>query len=475
MTCFAPSNVQPGVATQDPTKHVNYALGMVLGVDDLTQEFSYLSQRDQWLARDLHGYGTVWGLAVSLGDGGPRGPEVLVSSGVAINPRGQLIRVAPAQCAAVNDWLQSHAADVVTHRAATATAGIFTVPVYLVLSYRTCLTDPVPIAGEPCRSEDDSTAPSRVADDFLLELSFDPPPQQEEDAIRFWVQWLSDHLSVVPAGPPSMTVADFVTAIRAASAAAQAANAATPPPARPFFLVEPTPDIEVSVTADQLAGYLRAAMRLWVTELRPLWRPDWMGDKHACAGDELLADPDQGNQVLLAQLTLTVGSVSLTDSTPVQVSPAAIDETARPFVLQSRLLQEWLLTQVSAIEPEAVLPELSPLAATTAKTVAAGIVSGNGTATTRAVMSNLRVASFVNVTGATHFTITFDGYVEPPANGGPQYILKATPWSAALHLTVAFVGFQPGGMILSLSKAGKSLTAADVAALDLMVEVTQLS
>jgi hypothetical protein len=217
-------------------------------------------------------------------------------------------------------------------------------------------------------------------------------------------------------------------------------------------------------------------MRIWVTELRPLWRPEWMGDKHACAGDELLADPDQGNEVLLAQLTLTVGAASLTDPTWVQQAAAIIDEDARPFLLQTRLLQEWMLAQTSALEPAAILPELVslPHLVTSSKVVAAGILSGNGSATTRAVLNNLRAASFTNVSGATHFVLTFDGYTEPPAAGSPQYIVKATPWTA-LHLTVAFAGFQPGGFILSLSKAGKSLTAADVATLELFVEVSQLS
>ena len=54
-----------GVAS-DPTKHVNYTYGMVLGVDDLTQEFAYHSGRDQWTARDAIGYGTVNGLRVTI-------------------------------------------------------------------------------------------------------------------------------------------------------------------------------------------------------------------------------------------------------------------------------------------------------------------------------------------------------------------------------------------------------------------------
>ena len=476
MTCFAPSNVQPGVATQDPTRHVNYALGMVLGVDDLTQEFSYLSQRDQWLARDLMGYGTVWGLAVSMRDDGTRGPEVVVAPGVALNPRGQLIRVAPAQCAAINDWLKSRATDIVARSTATANPNLFTLPVYLVLSYRTCLTDPVPIAGEPCRSEDDSTAPSRVADDFLLELKLDPPAQEEEDAIRFFVQWLRTHIAVVPTGPPSSTVAEFINAIQLLSDAAQAANSATPPPPKPFFLIDTTPPLQLSVTADQLPAYLRAVSRFWVTTLRPLWRPNWMGDKHACAGDDLLADPDQGNEVLLAQVTLTVGLNGLTSPVWTMQAPAVIDEDERPFLLQQRLLQEMLLTEeAAAAEAPAIAEALSPPGTvTTSSVVASGIIDGNATAGTRAVLNGLKVASTNNITGATHLLLTFNGYAVPPATGGPQYIVKAMPWTA-LHLTVAFAGFQTDGMLLSLSKSGKPLTAADLSALQLLVEVTQLS
>jgi hypothetical protein len=96
MTTFTSTSVPRAAA--DPTKHVNYVLGMVLGVDDFNQEFAYLSERDRWLARDLLGYGTAWGLAVTSGLG-TRGPEVRVSPGVALTPRGHLVRVTPAQCA----------------------------------------------------------------------------------------------------------------------------------------------------------------------------------------------------------------------------------------------------------------------------------------------------------------------------------------------------------------------------------------
>src|SRR5436189_3693569 len=100
MKTFMP-RVSPADATPDPSKHVNYTLGMVLGVDDFKQEFAYLSGRDRWLARDLIGYGTVWGLDVRLepSAGGVRGH---VPPGTAPGPAGPLIRVGSGQCAAEN-------------------------------------------------------------------------------------------------------------------------------------------------------------------------------------------------------------------------------------------------------------------------------------------------------------------------------------------------------------------------------------
>ena len=93
----------PDTPAPDPTKHVRYTLGMVLGVDDFTQEFAYLSNRDQWLARDLIGYGTATGLCVDIH---PKGStRVMVSPGAAVTPRGVLVRVCAAQCADLNVWL----------------------------------------------------------------------------------------------------------------------------------------------------------------------------------------------------------------------------------------------------------------------------------------------------------------------------------------------------------------------------------
>lgn len=456
MTGFAPSLASPAM---DPTKHVNYVLGMVLGVDDLAQEFDYLSQRDEWLARDALGYGTLWGLAVSLRDGGTRGLEVMVTSGVALNPRGQLIRVAPAQCAAFDEWLAGRSEDILARRIPTSDPNLFELPLWLVLSYRTCLTDPVPIAGEPCRTEDDSTAPSRVADDFLLALQFDPPPQTEEDSIRAFAAWLGSHTSVAP-GTPSLTVQQFLDGIRAAAQAA----ISSPPGSGPY-LVDTSPPLLLTCPADALSDYLRAAARLWVTELRPSWRPDWLGDKHSCAGNGELADPEQGNQLLLAKITLTVGPAGLNSSTFTVQGTPVVDEDDRPFLLSLRLVQETIFGKGASSGP-------GPSSG--ASLVAAGLIAAAGGASTKTAVGNPQALSHANSGGATQIRIGFDGYAQPPATGGPQYVVKAVPFFTA-PLAVAVAGMAADGFVLSVSNAGAPLSDADLGNLSLFVEVTQLS
>src|SRR3954451_24600241 len=108
MTSFVPSLLSPSASEPDPTKRVNYNLGMVLGVDDFTQEFAYLTGRDQWMLRDLIGYGTARGLKVSTELDVARGPRVVVEPGVAISPSGQMICVPSAQCAYLRDWVADH-------------------------------------------------------------------------------------------------------------------------------------------------------------------------------------------------------------------------------------------------------------------------------------------------------------------------------------------------------------------------------
>jgi hypothetical protein len=104
MNSFSSTCVGAIAVPPDPRKHVNYVQGMVLGADDLNQEFVYHQHQIHWLARDAIGYGTLNGLSVAVGPSS-NGPEVSVTPGTALSPRGQLIRVVPKQCAALNAWL----------------------------------------------------------------------------------------------------------------------------------------------------------------------------------------------------------------------------------------------------------------------------------------------------------------------------------------------------------------------------------
>src|SRR6266700_4241472 len=142
MNTFAAAPVLQSVTPLDPTKHVNYELGMVLGVDDFRQEFVYLSGRDRWQDRDLIGYGTAVGLAVTFEASGA-GPRIVVAPGAAVMPTGQLVCVSPAQCADVNEWLAANADEVARHVATHDDP----LSLYLVLCPRECETDKVPIPG----------------------------------------------------------------------------------------------------------------------------------------------------------------------------------------------------------------------------------------------------------------------------------------------------------------------------------------
>src|SRR5262245_1361265 len=333
-TFIATAGVMPE-AMPDPTKHVKYNVGMVLGVDDFNQEFAYLLGRDQWMARDLIGYGTVSGLQVSVEDDA-RGPRVRVEPGVALSPRGQFIRVPTAQCAYLNEWLKLDA----TKKELKISSPLSTLKVYVVLCYRECPTEKVPIPGEPCRSEDDIMLPSRLVDDFRLELTFKPPGQREEDAVRDFVKWLrqievSDTISSTP-------LQEFLDAIRSGAhlLASPPHSGAGPLPDYMFG----SPPAWFVINRSDLCDYLHAAFRLWVTELRPKWRPDFFGSGCGCSDKKPVSTAEVDECLLLAELDLPLSVPS--GSADWQVQNAALivkDEKRRPIVVHLRMLQEMLL------------------------------------------------------------------------------------------------------------------------------------
>jgi hypothetical protein len=439
---------------------VNYNLGMVLGVDDFTQEFSYLSGRDQWIVRDLIGYGTVSGLQVSS-ELDVKGPRVVVSPGVAVSPCGQMIRVPTAQCAYLNDWLKlDKTKQELTKRHVVSPS---TLRLYIVLCYRDCPTDNVPIPGEPCRSEDDLMAASRLADDFTLELRFDPPDQTEENAIRDFVLWLSQvEISDTLASTP---MTDFLNAIRDASQVMGSP---------PDFMFGSPPGSFVINTTD-VCHYFGAAYRIWVTELRPKWRPDLLSSWKGCCGHSEGGDAPQEECVLLAEVDVPIlipgggGDWQVDDPAKIR-----INEDTRPCLIHLRMLQEWLLCG-SKSGSEAGLEEYvgHPAGEPAYGIVAAGIVRLDKPTQRGPVYNGLEVVS-VDV---GEMVIGFQGYA-PPKNEGPfQYIVKvlsvATVPMAAKVPAINFLEFRDTGIALRAVTGAALTTQTQLKDLEIMVEVSQ--
>ena len=320
-----------GVAPPDPSKHVNYTLGMLLGVDDFNQEFAYLSGRDKWMVRDLDGYGTLCGMKVSI-DSTAKGPRLSVSCGTGVSPRGQLICLHPAQCAYLQDWLAANQSAVI---GAVGSPPGSLLNLWLVICYRHCPVDPVPIAGEPCRSAADLMAPSRLADDFRLELRLAPPAQQEEDAVRDFVAWLDQiQITIAPGFFP--TLDQFVSALRAALL-----PSASPLDADTYFLTG-SPLTAIHVHPGDAGDYLRAAFRIWVTEIRPVFHASFPSQTCSCAGGPT-AVPPTDECLLLAEVEVPVVNFGPGQNWVVDDNnPVTIDESHRPILLHTRMLQEWM-------------------------------------------------------------------------------------------------------------------------------------
>jgi hypothetical protein len=334
-SCFSSHTNSMTVAEPNPAKHVNFNVGMVLGVDDFTQEFAYLSGRDQWLARDLIGYGTVRGLNVRIEVEAIKGPRVVVEAGVALSPRGQLICVPAAQCAYLKDWVADHSADITPHVTSPPDSDL---QLYVVLCYRNCPTDDVPIAGEPCRTEDKLMAPSRLSDDFVLELRLERPNQREEDAVRDFMAWLKQvHISQTD---PSTPLDQFLQAIRDAAAVWLASPLSSPP--GDFMFGSPPGTLVINVA--DASEYFRAAFRVWVTELRPRWIERW----HGCAATHIEGDAaDDEDCVLLGQLDVPLLPIS-PGAFDIPNAPIPVNQNERPFLVHLRMLQEWMFSFGSA-------------------------------------------------------------------------------------------------------------------------------
>ena len=433
--CNEPVTTLAGLPA-DPSQHVNYERGMVLGVDDFRQEFAYLSGRDQWLARDAIGYGTLSGLRVLFENDGSEGPRLHVGAGSALAPSGKLICVPADQCAVINRWLAKTENAALVNRLLNPTSPPMSPPVsppmppavasgeislYLTLCYADCQTRPVPIPGEPCRSEDELMKPSRIADDYRLALRGTAPAQVEEDALRDFVRWLRANITVIDTSPPSPADPEaWIAALRDAVRPWTDAQAMSPPLSPPvsftslgdylFDLGSPT----LAIGREQQCEFLRTAFRFWVTELRPMWMAMRC---HRAEHDDL-------DCVLLARVSFEVtwiggsptGAWQITGSPPT----VRIDESARPVLAHQRLVQEWALcgcdcAGASATLGDAAGPVFAPMMAFPRRRT-------SPLTTTDENLSLDETHEIVIASGATELTLTLP--ISSPDTAGRTYTIR---------------------------------------------------
>lgn len=305
------NTVIPGKKPLDPLKRVKYTMGLVLGVEEFEQEQLYLMERDRLHHRALHGYGTVSGLKVSI----PKdttSPSIMVTPGLAVNPKGESICVPENQCASLNDWLQQNQEEV-TARLGSPPLTEADLSLYVVLCYKECETDNVPIPGGPCRSREDTMAASRIADYFDLSLRLEPPAQIEEEKVRAFGDLLKKiEITIEP--KPYLTVEQMEKLVRSLPKQTKLPSG-TFPPGKKYYL-HPGKAEEV----------LQAGFHVWVTEVRP----------------KLLGDE---SCVLLAQLDFPIHQPGEIWQVKGDSTDISIIEDNRPFLLHTRLLQEWLLSE----------------------------------------------------------------------------------------------------------------------------------
>ena len=444
----------------DPCKHVNYTLGMVLGVEDFNQEFAYTHAKLQLLAREAIGYGTLTGLTVGTETTG-KGPRVTVTSGAALVPPGRLVCVNTAQCGYVNDWLAAHKTEIPALLGSPIDS---TLTLYLTLCYRECPVDPVPIPGEPCRSEDELMAPSRLVDDFVLELRPQAPDQREEDLIREFIAWL--RALAFGGGGPYATVEAFVAALRASVVEAPQSPLASPPasplaaPGVHFVFGSPL----ASLTLDPLlsADYFRAAFRIWITEIRPKVHASCCAGGGGCGCGDADTSPRPDDCLLLARVDVPVVNIGGDEWRVDDTLTISIDESRRPILASVRLLQEWIVTDAPA-------SGTSGGAGAGPSLVAAGIAGASGT--DGLIVGNLSVT----VPGASQILIAFTGYV-PPA-GTSQYIVRAMALVAGgvPNPTIAFDSFTPGGIQLRITNGAANIPVGTLSNMRFMIDVTRVA
>jgi hypothetical protein len=445
----------------DPHKRVNYTFGLVLGQDEFQQEQAYFVERGRVHQRALHGYGTVSGLQVTVADT-PAGPELRVSPGIALNPRGDEICVQDLMCAKLNAWL-------LTNKNALQDFG-FAAPgnlnLCVAICYRDCLTDTVPVPSEPCRTQKDSMVASRILDSFELKicLNMDKPvpslpslpspvvsslcfrPADFEDAGVRALGTLLSRIQISSTGTAT-TDQQMADAVRAIGAPGD------PPPAGGILIVRP---------ADAAARY-RTLMRVWITEIQPKWN-----EKKQSMG---CSAPSE-RCVLLAEILAVVNAGFQVNGGAAGVT---IDDSKRPLLLSTRVLEEPILGGMLGLSSGGAFVG-APASTQIAMVAAAQFqLDGAGNATAVGPAYNNLTASRPAGTPLGGYVLNwtqFPTYAQPGGGASYSYVVEGTSLATAAQTArqvFEVLAFRPDGILIRVLDTAGALTTPGF-----MVQITRI-
>ena len=313
-----------------PDQRVNYEFGLVLGVNEFRQEQEYFLEKNYLYNRELHGFGTVSGLKVTLQtpSDNPNEREIIIKPGVAVDQWGRSIVVRNTLCAHLQAWLAKQDQDTNTlNHVANHLDADGNGHVYIVASYQACPDALVPVPGQGCNSEA-TRAASRIRDSYTIELTWTKPALPAWDAEHCFAQLLAQIRLM-----PETSVSDEQKIIEYVRQLDKPCPEAFPGTLSQDFLQLP---------AFGAREALDRIFAVWVTEVRPRLHPDLLNPDGNVAADNPV--------ILLAGIDLALQKGTATNS-PWQISSAQLGDEQRPFLLNTQLMQETIL-QSKQPEPE---------------------------------------------------------------------------------------------------------------------------
>jgi hypothetical protein len=161
----------------ETNKRARYTAGMLLNATDLTLDQSYFLSKDYQHNLNLHGYGTVNGLDVTIENDEANDDIIKISAGMGVDRLGRSFTIGDIYCANFTEWLRLQ-----------PQAGEGIEAVFVVAYYAEKSEEPRPIAAitQACGETRDDNTDSRIVDSFCLKLVTTRPPMPLWEATRIF-------------------------------------------------------------------------------------------------------------------------------------------------------------------------------------------------------------------------------------------------------------------------------------------------